>query len=119
MIITHTTLYAKWTPITVSVTADTPYAKNPGEAIDFTYTPTTNTGTTECQLLNFDKTIVLTAYAATNPISSTVPENPGTYSYYIRCRNVTYPTVIADSNQIVVTIHSVSAISVTLTASPA
>jgi hypothetical protein len=106
----NTILYAQWNPVTVNVTATTPYTKNPGDSIAFTYTPTTSTGTAECQLLNFDKTIALTSYAATNPIASTVSTTPGTYSYYIRCRNTTYTSVIADSNLIIVTVNSVSAI---------
>jgi hypothetical protein len=101
------------------VTADTPYTKNPGESINFAHAPITNIGTTECKLMNFDKTLDITSYATTNPILSNAPITPGTYSYYIRCRNATYTDVTADSNQIIVTVNPVSAIGVTLTASPA
>ena len=94
------------TAVTVSVTASPlDYTKNPGTNISFTYTPTTNIGTTQCRLLDYLKNekLPLTNYQASSPIIYNAPSNAGNYGYYIQCKNVTYQTVTAFSD--IITVH--------------
>lgn len=87
---------------TVSVVATTPLAGNPGSNVSFAYTPTTNSGTTQCRLLDFAHA-PLTSYQAASPIVYAAPNGVSSYAYYVQCRNVTYPPAEVESNQIVLT----------------
>jgi hypothetical protein len=91
------------------VTANTPYISAPGWTLNFIYSLTTSTGTKQCKLLNSNKTQELTSYNTANPIPWTAPMTLGSYSYFIRCFNADYPYIIADSNQINVTVNSLPA----------
>lgn len=87
--------------IGVSVFANTPYNKNPGESISFVYTSNTNPqillgmdpsiiNGTECRLLDFNKNILVpeSAYQLYGPIIYNAPNTaPGSYGYYVECRN--------------------------------
>jgi hypothetical protein len=86
---------------TVSVTASTPISGvSVGASIPFVFTPTTSSGGTECQVLDNAST-ALTAYGTTTYNAST--NAPGSYGYYIKCRNVSEPAIMATSNAITVT----------------
>jgi len=95
---------ATFTAVTVSVSATTPYTKNPSASNSFAYTPTTNIGSTECRLLDYLSS-PLTVYQASSPITYSVPGSAGVYSYYVQCRNTSYTTVIASSPQIIVNVN--------------
>ncbi|KKT18850.1 MAG: Cell wall/surface repeat protein, partial [Candidatus Nomurabacteria bacterium GW2011_GWB1_43_7] len=99
------TCTATFTAVTVSVSATTPYTKNPSTNVSFAYTPTTNTGTTECRLLD-NISSPLTVYQASSPIVYSSASAAGTYAYYVQCRNTTYTTVTATSNQIIVNVNA-------------
>lgn len=91
------------TPVTVSVIATTPYNNvTSGANVSFAYTPTTNTGSTECLLLDYNKMPLIVTYKASSPITYAVPNGAGPYAYYIQCRNTTTTSAIAISNQIIV-----------------
>lgn len=92
------------TPITVSVSATNPYSTNRGATNTFTFTPSTNSGTTDCRLLD-NTQAPLTAYATNiSSINYVMPTTNGTYGYYIQCRNSTYTSVTSISNLISVTV---------------
>ncbi|NCU28508.1 MAG: hypothetical protein EOM85_02450, partial [Candidatus Moranbacteria bacterium] len=87
--------------VSVSVSATTPYNAQPGTSVSFTYTPTTNAGTTECALLDNSLT-ALTAYQGSSPIVYTIPSAIGSYGYYIKCRHSSATSVVATSSLITV-----------------
>ena len=104
---------ATFTGVTITITpTSTTYNTIPSTNISFTYTSTTNVGTTECRLLDFASS-PLTSYQASSPIIYTPPSTAGTYGYYIQCRNTTNQTVTITSGLI-----TVNVITVTVTASP-
>jgi len=91
------------TPITVSITATTPYNTTPGATVSFAYVPTTTgTGGTECILLDNTQAPLTTTYQPASPIPQDVPNSVGTFGYYVQCRDKVTPTVSAISNPIVV-----------------
>ncbi|MCX6754612.1 MAG: hypothetical protein NTU81_02175 [Candidatus Nomurabacteria bacterium] len=96
--------------VTISVVASpTTYNVLPSSAPYITYTPTTNTGTTQCELLDYAKTTVLAVYQSSSPITSyVVPSSAGAYGYYIRCKNNSYPSYIADSSLITINVITVN-----------
>ncbi len=98
------TCTATFTVVTVSVSATTPYNTTPNTNISFSYIPSTNTGSTECRLLDYTGlgSGALTSYRASSPIVYPSPNGVGAYSYYVQCRNVAYPSVLAISNRIIV-----------------
>jgi hypothetical protein len=89
--------------VTVSVSATTPYNVSPSTNIAFTYNASTNSGTTECQLLDFSHS-ALTAYQSSSPINFFAPTVNGSYSYYIQCKNASMSASTATSNQIIVNV---------------
>jgi len=89
------------TVITSSVSASTPYNVAPGSSVPFTYSASTNTGTTECMLLNSSQSAI-TAYQASSPIYYTIPNSIGSFGYYVRCRNTSTTTAIGTSGLITV-----------------
>jgi len=99
--VTTTSSLITVTVVTVSVSASTPYNVGPNSSVNFVYTPTTNSGTTECLLLD-NVLSPLTAYKLTSPITHTVPNNIGSYGYYVKCRNTTTTTAMANSGLIIV-----------------
>jgi hypothetical protein len=99
--VTTTSALITVTVVTVSVSAGTPYNVGPNTSVPFTYTATTNSGTTECLLLD-NVLAPLTAYQLASPIIYTVPNNIGSYGYYVKCRNRTTTTAMANSNLIIV-----------------
>ncbi len=101
---TSKTCTATFTAVTVSVSATTPYAKNPSASNSFTYTPTTNIASTECRLLDYLSS-PLTTYQVSSPIIYSVPGSAGAYGFYIQCRNTSYTTIIASSPQVVVNVN--------------
>ncbi len=96
------------TPVTVSVTADTPYNTTPNTNIDFTYNPTTNSGNTECRLLDNNQQPLPSSqspmsWKTGNSIAYSSPNNvPGPFTYYVQCRNTTITSAVAISNAITV-----------------
>ena len=109
---THTTVTATSalitvTVVTVTVSASTPYNVAPNSSVNFTYTPNTNSGTTECLLLDSVST-PLTSYQLASPIVYTIPDSIGSYGYYVKCRNTTTTTAIANSNLITVNTNCAS-----------
>ena len=91
--------------ITISVIANPlEYLTAPNRNVNFTYTPNTNSGGVQCQLLDYqlnDVTSYINAVnGAVNTISHNSPDGISAYSYYIRCKNTTDQTIIATSNQI-------------------
>ena len=89
------------TPITVSVTAPTTYNTTPLTSVPFSYTSSTNSGSTECQLLDSNSS-ALTNYSSANPISYASPGAIGSFGYYIRCRNTSYTSAQATTGRIIV-----------------
>ncbi len=90
------------TPITVSVTASTPYDTTPDTNINFAYTPTTNYATTSCRLLDNNQ-IPLTVYRANNPIAYNSPNSiSGPFTYYVQCKNTAIVSATGISNPITV-----------------
>ena len=93
----------KCTPVTVSVIATTPHNNIiPGTSVNFTYTPTTNSGSTECRLLDNNKNPLTTTYKASSPIAYNVPNALNSYGYYVQCRNTTVTSATGISNLIIV-----------------
>ncbi len=88
--------------VSVSVSATTSYNTTPGASVSFAYTPSTTAGTTECALLNNTQTAI-TSYQAASPIVYAIPNNVGTYGYYVRCRHTIATTETATSSAITVT----------------
>ena len=101
--------------VTVSVVASpTSYNTIPSTNVSILYTPTTNTGTTECRLLDNTSTpLQPTTYTSGSSITVTPPVASGAYGYYVQCRNKVYTTVTATSSLVTVTVFIV-----TSTASP-
>ena len=107
------------TGYSVSIIASpTSYNTIPSTNVSILYTPTTNTGNTECRLL--DSTSIPLPPATyklstptNNSITFTPPVSAGAYGYYVQCRNTIDTTVIATSALITVTVFIV-----TTTASP-
>ena len=89
------------TVITSSVSASTPYNVAPGSSVPFTYSASTNTGTTECMLLNSSQSAI-TTYQASSPIYYTIPNSIGSFGYYVRCRNTATTTAVGTSGLITV-----------------
>ncbi|MDD2657399.1 MAG: hypothetical protein PHD04_01905 [Candidatus Pacebacteria bacterium] len=92
---------AGYTAYTVSVSATTPYNTTPNTNVSFAYTPSTNSGATECRLLDNAQS-PLTVYQASSPIVYASANGIGAYGYYVQCRNTTAPSVTAISNAITV-----------------
>ncbi|HLP86875.1 MAG TPA: LamG-like jellyroll fold domain-containing protein, partial [Candidatus Paceibacterota bacterium] len=104
------------TPVTVSVTASpTTYNVSPGATVSFAYTASTNSGSTECRLLD-NAYGALTSYQASSPISYSAPSVTGAYGYYVQCRNTTTTSATATSGMI--TVNVASGGSVPIVASP-
>jgi hypothetical protein len=101
------------TLVTTSVTAS-PLIYNtvPSTNVPFAYTASTNTGSYECRLLDNTSTAV-TSYAATNPIQYAPPSTPGSYGYYVQCRNTVTTTATTTSALI-----TANVITTSVTASP-
>jgi hypothetical protein len=92
------------TAVSTSVTASpTTYSTTPSTNISFTYTPTTNTGSTECRLLD-NVSAALTSYQASSPIVYASASTSGSFGYYVECRNSTYTTSTGTSALITVTV---------------
>lgn len=93
--------------VTISgVSATTSYNTTVGASVSFAYTtPTTNISSVQCQLLD-NASNALTSYSTANPIVYTAPSSPGSFGYYIRCRNATYTGTTSTSSLITVNIPS-------------
>ncbi len=89
------------TPVTVSVSSTTPYNTTPNTNVSFAYTPTTNSGITECRLLDSSKQ-PLSIYQANSPIVHSSQNTEDSVNYYIECRNTTTTSATATSNPIMV-----------------
>ena len=94
------------TPVTVSVSASTPYSVVVNTPINFTFTPNTNSGTTDCRLLDYLKNPLPGSNYTTNITSITypAPSITGAYSYYVGCRNTTFNSITGTSSVINVTV---------------
>jgi subtilisin family serine protease len=94
------------TPVTVGVSltaSQKTYNVLPGANISFAYTPTTNFGTTQCRLVNYDTSLELKTWQNSSPIAYTA-ENAvsGPYAYYIQCRNTDIQSIRAYSDKITI-----------------
>ncbi|MDR3519370.1 MAG: CARDB domain-containing protein [Candidatus Pacebacteria bacterium] len=96
------------TPVSVSVSATTPYSTTPSTNVSFAYSANTNSNAgTECRLLNYnqDTNNPLTSYQANSPITYSSASVAGTYAYYVECRDKTTTSATATSNQIIVNVY--------------
>ncbi len=87
--------------VTVSVSATTPYNTTPNTNVNFAYTASTSSGSTQCRLLDVNWN-PLTSYQASSPISYTSPSALGAFGYRIQCRNTVTTTAEAFSDSIIV-----------------
>jgi len=95
------------TAVTVGVTASpTSYESTPSASVNFTFTSTTNTGVRECSLLDYTKSTLVAYSSSVANINYAISATPGSYGYYVRCRNTVYTSVVTDSALITVNVNS-------------
>jgi|GEM_PF-3185569 len=99
----------KCTPVTVSVTATTPYNTTPGATVAVAYVPTTNSGNTECRLVDYARNPIApgtykTSLGSGNTLNYKTLTTSGTYGLYVECRNTAVTSATAYSNPITVNV---------------
>lgn len=74
-----------------------------GSTVSLTYTTSTSTGnSTQCRVLNYDKTLEIKSYSTANPILITAPNSVGAFGYYIQCMDSVVQSSTGISDPIIV-----------------